>query len=192
MKFSVSNVIVAVMLLALGWAFGSKDREPQVVTVRDTVAYRIYAHRLDQARIETEGLRARLEDVEARPPRVVTHTDTLVMPPDTVIRFVGVDSRGSLSIDMLISVPDSNKVERAPEYHAGIDISDCDDGYAIQDGTVVCDRARLGHLYLGINVGSETWGGAWWEPSYRSPWNAYAGHTGTEWVFGLRRGWRVF
>ena len=188
---SASNVIVGVILLALGWAFGSKDTPPQIVTVRDTVALKVYAQRLERARIETEGLRARLEDVQSRPPRTITHTDTLVLPPDTVFRFVTVDSRGSLSVDMLIQ-SGTNKVARAPELHAGMDVSDCDDGWAIQSGTVVCDRARLGHLYLGLNTGTEIWAGAWWEPSYRSPWNVYVGHTGSEWVAGLRRGWRIF
>ncbi|MEE8391873.1 MAG: hypothetical protein V3S14_13900, partial [Anaerolineae bacterium] len=105
-----------------------------------------------------------------------------------------VDSRGELSVEFLTPTPTADSVEvgyRA-ELSTGFDISGCDDGWAIQDGAVLCDRARLGHLFVFAQAGNRSLLGTMWTPSYRSPWSVTIAHTGSEWDIGIRRAWRLW
>ena len=179
-------VVAALVLLFFGKAWGER-REPEVVTRVDSVTPARYAETLAGMRLENDGLRARLRGIESRPPRVIVRTDTVVAPPDTVYRFVNVDSRGSLSVEVLHRA-DSVYV---PELHTGSDISDCDDGWQIRDGEVLCDKARLGHLYVGPWLSTHPALAVWWTPSYRSPWEASISYSG-KWEIGVRRGLRLW
>ena len=185
---AVSNIVAALLLLAVGHAFGQRSVPVQVISVRDTLAAAAYNDRVAELRIERDGFRARLEGVEARPPTVVYVTDTLVSRPDTVIRFVQVDPRGHLNVELLTK----RDSLYAPELHATVDVADCDDGFEVSADGVVCDRARLGHLSLAVTASQHPTLGLHWKPSYRSMWEASLGHTGNEWVFAVRRGWRLW
>lgn len=189
MRSSISNIVVGVILLALGFSLGARDRPPQIVTVRDTLTPVLYQQRIDRLTIEVEGLRAKLSGVNELRPQYIYVADTVVAPPDTVIRFVNVSDRGVLSVEYLTRADSL----LTPELHSGLDVSRCDDGWQIKDGTVLCDRARFGHLWAGVNLGTETFAGLWWSPSYRSGWTAYGGYAdGGRWVFGMARQWQLF
>lgn len=180
-------LVLALILLFVGRAWGEGATETVTVTRVDSVVPAEYERRVEALTLERDGIRARLEAIEARPPRIITRTDTLTIPPDTVIRFVAVDSRGSLSLDLL-TARDSLY---APELHEGIDISDCDEGYTIEAGEVTCDRAALGHLYVGPIASRRPSLALWWQPSFRSPWEAGVSYSGA-WDVWVRRGVRLF
>lgn len=192
MKGFAAVVMAAVAFMAgLGVAGAG---EPDVVTRVDTILPAAYAATLRGLRMDNDGLRARLEGVEDREPEVIVRTVERVLPPDTVYRFVNVDSRGRLGIELLTrpDVPDSLGNElRAPALYTGIDISDCDDGWQVRDGEVLCDSSQLGHLYVGPWLSRRPSVAVWWTPSYRSPWEASVGFSGS-WDFGLRRGVRAW
>lgn len=189
---SVTNIVTALILLSVGVAWGqSRGGSIQVVTVRDTLTAQAYSVRLTEMRVQRDGLRARLAGIGELQPTTIYVTDTLVSPPDTIIRFLRVDNRTqTLSIEFLM--PDSVTVGLRPELHTGFDISGCDDGWAIQDGTVLCDRARLGHLSLIADIGTTSTLGTIWTPSYRSPWSVTIAHTGSKLNIGVRRAWRLW
>lgn len=166
-------LVVAVVLVFVGKAWGSSQVDTVVRTQVDTVESGEYRAIAESYRIESEGLRARLEAVENRPPERIIRTDTVIQPPDTVLRFVTVNSRGRLAFELLLR----RDSLYAPEIHAGVDVSDCDEGYAVQDGQVVCDQARGGHLYAVVGAGVRyANSGIEWEPSYRSLWTFRAGY----------------
>lgn len=171
----------------VGRAVGESG-DPVVVTEVDTVTVERYGALVEELRLERDGLRARLEGIEARPPRVITRVDTLVPAPDTVVRFLSVDPRGRLSVEFL-TARDSLY---APELQRGIDVSDCDEGYTVQDGTVLCDRARFGHLYLGPRVSLDPALFARWVPSYRSPWEFGVVRYRDRWGFYGQRSVQIF
>lgn len=192
MKPSVSNVVVALILLFAGYATGQSRYGPtQIVTVRDTLASQLYAREVQRHRIAVEGWRARLEAVESRPPERIVITDTVIPAPDTVFSFVSVRD-GRVTSEALIRIGADSLDLRMPELNVGSDISDCDEGFEVSANGVVCDRAALGHLWVGPVLSMEPMLSAWWRPSYRSPWEVSVGFTGTEWQFGLRRGWKLF
>jgi hypothetical protein len=155
--------------------------------------------------MERDGLRARLEAVESRGPRIVIRTDTVVQPPDTVfLPILHASSRGRLTIPALVA--DTVDGYR-PEIWQGFDTSDCDEGWTVQGGVLVCDRARFGHLSWGIEasfanplLNQGLTGepliaglGVYWQPSYRSTWDVGA-TIGTDGRARLtiRKAWRWF
>lgn len=187
----MSNVVVALILVAVGAALGKAATPADVVTVTDTLAGQAYARRLARERLRTDGLRARLEGVQRLTPARVIVTDTVVPPPDTVLRFVSIKD-GQLSAEFLSTVSVSIDSGVASELHTGFDISECDDGFEVSASGVFCDPAQLGHLWIGPSVtNTDPMLSAWWRPSYRSPWEAWAGY-GTRLHLGLRYGVRLF
>lgn len=178
------HVVVAALILFAGKAWGEAG-EPTVVTEVDTVTTERYAGLVDELRLENNGLRARIEGIETRPPEVITRTDTLYLP--AVAHGTVRIEDGSLAVEVMVLEADSLRPAYRPELHQGIDVSDCDEGYSIQDGEVICDRAQLGHLYVGPWLSLKPALAVWWEPSYRSPWEAFVRYS-DEWDFGIRRG----
>lgn len=180
MKVSWTTVFGMVAAVAFGATFGPRDSVTHHVTQVDTVAPAEFYRAVTELAIEKEGLRARLEGRESRRPSVVVRTDTVVTPPDTVYDALRVTAAGTLTTSSLIRVaPDSV----TPELAQGIPIGDCDEGLYVANGEVVCDRARFGHLHVLANVSLSAKqaeitfapevsarSGAYWEPSYRSPW----------------------
>lgn len=160
-----------------------------------------YEARLEALTIDRDGWRARFEGVVSVMPDTVYRVDTLVLPPDTVLRFVSVDSRGRLSVELL-TTPSNFAQDSAsapdlpggmqPELRTGYDVSECDEGFSLEGGTVACDRSRLGHLYVGVEASRHPSLTAWWVPSYRSPWSAGISFDGERWDGYVRRGLRLW
>lgn len=190
--WSASNVVAVLAALGVGVTFGPDDSPPPVPPQVDSVAPQRLVEEVRGLRLENDGLRARLESREARQPRTIVRTDTVYqrLPPDTVYEALRVEG-GRLSTGLLFR-RDSVWV---PELHRNIDVSDCDEGWSMAAGEVVCDRARFGHLFLGGELALRPWVGVWWEPSYRSAWSVHVGYTGRQdqpWTLGVRGGWQVF
>lgn len=174
-------LVIALLLLlaggALGGTLGAKFGSRSIVnTITETVIQEVtpqeYQDLLAEHSLEPGGLRGFIEGIQERPPRVITIVDTLIPPPDTVFRFATVDSRGFLSLEML-SLRDSLYV---PQLRTEVNVSDCDEGYSINNGRVVCDIARFGHLYAVPGAGLRgAFAGLEWERSYRSSWQFSAG-----------------
>ena len=173
MKVSWSNVFVLVAAVGLTASLVQRDVERIVVTHTDTieVAPAAWVAERDSLLLEAaKGLQ--------RAPRVIVRTDTLVQAPDTIVEIFLVDETGSATISTLVQADSLY----APEIHKGVFVGDCDDGFGWQAGTVVCDKARFGHLYGGVELGAVIQSlsslsfapniGIYWEPSYRSPWRA--------------------
>ena len=123
-------------------------------------------------RQSASGLRARIRGLENRVPVVVHRTDTILVPPDTVFETVVLSAAGTLTLSTL------NLRNQTAEVQQGIPVADCDDGFVIQASGVICNKARLGHLYL-FGSASSTLGsaGAYWTPAYRSTLRISAGYT---------------
>ena len=141
--------------------------------------------RLASERRTSDGLRARLAAIGQRQPDTVFVTDTLIPAPDTVMSFISV--RGSrLTTQWLIG--DSL---RAPSLTVTT-VGDCDDGFEVSAAGVLCDRARLGHLWIGpLYQHTDPMLAAWWKPSYRSAWELGVGY-GTQLHVFIRYGLRLF
>lgn len=191
-------VVLVALAVFVGKAWGGAGRSGDVVTRVDTVAPADYQDQLRAFYMERDGLRARLEGIENRAPEVIVITDTVITPPDTVYSFVNVDSRGDLTMEVLAVtesgsvVPDSTPIRYRPALHTGIDISDCDDGWQIRGGAVTCNRARLGHLWIGPELSRSPSFSLWWKPNLRSPWEIAALYNGNGWDFNVRRGVKIW
>ena len=167
----------------------------------DTVPPAQLLEEVEGLRQDNLGLRERLSGWEERGPRTITRTDTLVQPPDTVLTFVAMSGGGIISTPVLI-VSDSVQMYR-PELWR-FDTSGCDDGWVVQSGSLICNRSRLGHLWLGLDsrVDYQSEGGktaligaigAHWRPSYRSNWDAYLTiGTDSRLQMGVRKRWQLF
>lgn len=194
---ALTVAVLVALAVFVGKAWGGAGRTVEVVTRVDTVAPADYQDQLRAFYLERDGLRARLEGIESRAPEMIVITDTVITPPDTVLSFINVDSRGDLTLEVLTVtesgglVPDSTPFRYRPALYTGIDISDCDEGWQIRAGAVTCDRARLGHLWVGPELARSPGVAAWWRPSYRSQWEAGVSWSGS-WDFSLRRGVRVW
>jgi hypothetical protein len=182
----IPQFVIGLLLVAVGYSF-ARAGEPTVVTVTDTVTVDEYKSIADDLLIERDGLLSRLRGITERAPEVVYVVDTLIAAPDTVIRFVTVDGSGRLSYEML-SARDSLY---APEIRSRINVSNCDDGYQVLNGSVLCNKALLGHLWVGAGIWGEPQIMAWWRPSYRSSWELGVGY-GTSLSLGARFGFRIF
>ena len=210
---SLSNVLWGVAFVALGATFApARDR---VATFEVTRIVRLPAGQFGDSvadlPLEADGLRARLAGREERYPQTILVTDTLVLPPDTVIQVLRVNSEGNLTTGLLI-VQDSAETElRAPEIHRDIPVGDCDDGWSWSAGQVVCDRSRFGHLsaFVDIRLAADVRLlsspqepapaafvpaiGAYWERSFRSPWRASVSLDSQGRVaLGVTRGFQLF
>ena len=184
------------ILVALAFFIGrGTTPDPVVVTRVDTIPPTELLANLRALQIEHAGALNRLRARETVRPRVITRTDTLIPPPDTVLVAVRVDARGHAAMGIEIKADSLYK----PELHDGIDLADCEDGGTWDaSGEVVCDRARLGHLYAGFDITAGLDGavgatGLWWQPSYRSGWNASL-TLDTDGILkaGVRKAWRLF
>lgn len=135
--------------------------------------------RLEEMLRERDGLvdqlRARIRGLESRPPIVIERVDT-VIDVRTVPVIVGAvaDRRGRL--DVLRAAPADSVGLRRPEIARQIDLSRCDDGWALDGARVVCDVPRLGHLTAVARLGAAWPGepvgsiGLRWTPYYRATW----------------------
>lgn len=157
------------------WLRGCTIPEPSVLTVVREIPSEELERKIQDLTIERDGLRARLEAVEAREPRIV-YRDTTVyveIPVPVCSEVVAVDDRGQLSAGVFSRV-DGGWQRSMP---TGIDVSDCDEGFSFGPEGVTCDRARFGHLDLALGArlvlpeqvpAGEI--GLAWRPSYRSTW----------------------
>jgi len=200
-------VVAALLVLSfsVGYAVKPDGRVGPGPDRTDTVSAARYQRMVLNLQRERDGLRARLEAVESRGPRIITRTDTVVQPPDTVfLPIISASARGKLTLPALIA--DTLDGYR-PEIWQGFDVSDCDDGWSVQNGVLVCDRPRLGHLSWGLQVGfgmdflsrtavadpviAEL--GLWWQPTYRSTWDVGTS-LGTDGRARLtvRKAWRLW
>lgn len=179
--------IVLILALVLGILLGrcSTDRPtytPPAVPVVDSLPgdhWRAEAERLEGLLRERDGLvdqlRARIRGLESRPPIVIERVDT-VIDVRTVPVIVGAvaDRRGHL--DVLRAGPADSVGLRRPEIARHIDLSRCDDGWALDGARVVCDTPRLGHLTAVARLGAASPGepvgsiGLRWTPYYRATW----------------------
>lgn len=194
-------LVLVALAVFVGRAWGGAGKSGDVITRVDTVAPADYQDQLRAFYMERDGLRARLEGIESRAPEVIVITDTVVTAPDTVYSFVNVDSRGELSIEVLTRaddatevgsmLPDSTPIRYRPSLYTGIDISDCDDGFQLRAGEVLCNRSRLGHAWVGPELSRSPSVSLWWKPNYRSPWEAGVSFSGS-WNFSIRRGIQVW
>src|SRR5690606_28622753 len=140
------------------------------------------AERLEGLLRERDGLvaelRARIRGLETRAPVVIERVDT-VIDVRTVPVIVGAVADRAGRLDLLRAAPADSAGMRRPEIARAIDLSRCDDGWALDGARVVCDVPRLGHLTavarLGLArdpAGIEPIGavGLRWTPYYRATW----------------------
>lgn len=185
MKFSVSNVAVALGMLLLGAWCGPRPEPPpaEVITRVDTVPPTELLETIRNGALENTRLNRIIRGYESRPPVTITRTDTLIAPPDTVLMpLVKVEGQTLLLAPL---IADSTGPMLRPELHR-FDVSGCDDGFTWNAGEFICDKPRFGHLSLfaeaslstatsKINFRPEAYAGAEWTPTHRSPWRVRMG-----------------
>lgn len=156
---------------------------PTVPTVDSlpSAYWRAEVERLTELLAERDGLvdqlRARIRGLETRAPVVIERVDTVV-DVRTVPVIVGAVADRAGRLDLLRAAPADSAGMRRPEIARAIDLSRCDDGWALDGSRVVCDTPRLGHLTAFARLG-----GAWdpgiapvgsvglrWTPYYRATW----------------------
>lgn len=97
-------------------------------------------------------LRARIRGLETRAPVVIERVDTVIDVREVpVIVGAVADRRGRLDL-LRAGAADSTGMRR-PEIARAIDLSRCDDGWALDGSRVVCDTPRLGHLTAVARLG---------------------------------------
>ncbi len=186
---SVRRIALALFFVFVGMAFAWAVNPRVVVPVESSVTPAQIAELTARWRMRTDGLRARLEGVQVLKPDTVYVTDTLVTPPDTVYSFVSVRDGVVRTVALLPSPIDSLRTPVATVSRFG----DCDDGLEVSESGVVCDPARLGHLWAGPVLSRSPALSVWWRPSYRSPWEASLEWIGGDrWDLRVRRGLRIF
>ena len=193
--FALACVCALVGFFAYGVGRGHSPSGGEGRPVTVPVEQAAYEARVEALTIDRDGWRARFEGVTTLMPDTVYVVDTLVQAPDTILRFVSVDSRGRLGIELLTrpalptdvgnTVPDYERWQ--PELHAGIDISACDEGWSVEGGVVACDRPRFGHASLAAVASRSPSIALLWTPSWRSPWEAGISFDGQRWDFRVRR-----
>lgn len=163
--------------------------EPVIQTVVREVTPQALLDTIEDLRIERDGLMARLRGVEEREPATIYVVDTLVPPPDTILRFMHVDSRGYLTYERLTALDGLY----APSLVSRISVFDCDDGYQVDVRGVTCDRAVLGHLYLrgGARTASPYVELAW-RRTIRSRWELAIGFDRDGLYAGISASLRIF
>lgn len=183
------------LLLATGILAFAAGRDsaptPPVITVVDTVVPEAFVEALEASQTEVGTLRARLEGVSVLQPSTIIRTDTVFTPPDTVVQSFRL-SNGTLTIAPLIR-RDSVWVPEISTYT----VDNCDESVSFQNGQVVCDPARLGHIWAGLGVMAGTDGvfptlATMWKPSYQSPWLASVMTTGVRHSIWVQRSIQIF
>ena len=187
---ALTVAVLVALAVFVGKAWGGAGRTVEVVTRVDTVAPADYQDQLRAFYLERDGLRARLDGIESREPTVIVITDTVIQPPDTIYSFINVDDGGDLTLEVLTPAVNTPGMV-TPSLYTGIDISDCDEGWQVRAGAVLCNRARLGHLWVGPELSRSPGFAAWWRPSYRSPWEASVAWDGAC-DFRVRRGVKIW
>lgn len=193
------TAFVVILLAAYAYGrWGKPDRPPKIVReiVTRQVVPEAFQRAVGELVLDNRGLRARLEGVERRPPRVVLQTDT-VLRVDTVLHVLR--NSGGLVNSVSVIGDSVTVMER------GIDLRDCDDGWGYSGGVWSCDPARFGHLALfgGIQgtldglgpdakIGAEPLIGLRWRPSYRSEWDVRLSRTWDAWQAQITRGLRIW
>mgnify|MGYP001209303554 FL=1 len=186
--------LAVVAALAVGYlagrcADGPAPYAPPATPVVDSLPashWRAEADRLADLLAERDGtldrLRARIRGLESREPAVVERVDT-VIDVRSVPVVVGVVADRSGRLDVLRASPADSVGLRRPEIARAVDLSRCDDGWALDGSRVVCDVPRLGHLTAFARLGyargpdrSEPVGsiGVRWVPYYRATWGVEA------------------
>lgn len=184
------RAVLLIAALVLGGLIGrcSSPRPayvpPTVPTVDSLPAthWRAEVERLEDLLREREGLvdrlRAQIQGLEERAPVVVERVDTLVEVRHVPVILGAVADRSG-RLDLLRAGPADSAGLRVPEIARRIDLSRCDDGWALDAGRVVCDLPRWGHLTAVARLGyargldgSEPVGsiGVRWVPYYRATW----------------------
>lgn len=192
MKEGVKAVVLAVAVGVIAFMFGRDTApKPTVVTQIDTVIPQAFQDALQDARLEVGSLRSRLEGIRPVTPVTILRTDTLVLPPDTVVQFFRITG-GQITVAPLVR-RDSLWAPEISTYRVG----NCDESLSFQDGQLICDPARLGHLWLGLGVDAGTDGvyptlAAMWKPSYRSPWFVSMQSTGIRHSLWVQRSVQIF
>jgi hypothetical protein len=171
------RVLIALLFWLAGYHVASRRPISQPSTTVSTYGVLQLSERLERERARVTGLRAQLEGLESRAPDTLYIVDTIVMPPDTVFETVTV--RDGTLVSSWITRLEEGWSPRISVYT----VRGCDEGYSLTGGTVVCDRARAGHLYATAELesGRATLGLAWTR-SNDSPWY---------FTFGYDGGWRV-
>lgn len=199
---------LATLFLARGCERPAEVRTELVVDTASAALWRARHDRLAREHADSVGLlekaRRAAAGIERRTPARVVVYDTVVdLRRDTVILYAQQDARGRLTIGA--GVPDS--AGHRPVEARGISIGDCDDGWSIRGTSVVCNRARLGHLSVIVRGGVEVQAldypalrpepalatGLRWQPSYRSTWAVEATAEPSGRVkLQVERGFRLF
>jgi len=158
--------IATVAALALGVLIGrcSTDRPaytPPAVPVVDSLPgdhWRAEVERLEALLQERDGLvdqlRARIRGLEERAPVVIERVDTVIDVREVPV-IVGAVADRSGRLDVLRVGPADSAEKRRPEIARGIDLSRCDDGWALDGELVVCDVPRFGHLAAVTRLGAD-------------------------------------
>lgn len=182
--------LAAIFALALGFvagrcAGGPDPYSPPSTPVVDSLPashWRAEAERLASLLSDRDGMVSRLRDrirgLEAREPVVIERVDT-VIDIRTVPVVVGAVADRYGRLDILRAGPTDSAGLRRPEIARAVDLSRCDDGWALDGARVVCDVPRLGHLTAFARPGI-TWDreriapvgtiGLRWVPYYRATW----------------------
>src|SRR5690606_19815445 len=155
---------------------------PPAVPVVDSLPgahWRAEVERLEEMLRERDGtvdrLRARIRCLEERAPVVVERVDTLVEVRHVPVILGAVAARSG-RLDLLRAGPADSVGLRRAEIARAIDLSRCDDGWALDAGRVVCDVPRWGHLTAVARLGAAWPGepvgsiGLRWTPYYRATW----------------------
>jgi len=171
------RVIIALLLWLAGYHVASRGTISQPSITVSTYDVLQLSERLKQERARVTGLRARLEGLESRAPDTVYIVDTIVTPVDTVFETVTV--RDGALVSSWVARLEEGWSPRVSVYN----VRGCDEGYSLTGGTVVCDRARAGHLYATAELESGRAAlGLAWTRSNDSPWY---------FTFRYDGGWRV-
>ena len=187
MKVSWTNVAAVIAAVAITTSLV----EPEVITLRETVT--------DTVIVSPDTFMKELKQIQPEgavvTPRVIVRTDTLVQPPDTVLKVLRLDAAGTISSSILISADSL----WTPELHYFQPPRNCDDGVGWSNGAVICDTARFGHLHTFVelygvypSLSLQPKLGIYWEPSYRSVWRVSGGISTDGAFVGVSRGYRLF
>lgn len=216
-EWRVAGAIVLLSALALGLGYKATHRMPPPVVRVDTAsaaAWRQVAEKRQAELTLRDGVIGRLKDelegLEQRKPQRIVVYDTVIPPAetrrDTVLRYL-VATGGRVSVGALL--PEDSAGGRRPVELQRIDVRDCDDGFAIAATGTICNRARWGHLELGVGVNASVrlapvgelpqaaaLAGARWRPSFRSTFearaHAAAGTQGPRLEVGVWKGVRLW
>lgn len=152
MKLAI-KIALALLLLTAVYVAG-RESIPPPETVTDTISLRLAERRAERAELEADGLRSRLRGLREIPPDTVFIIRDSIAPPDTVYRYLAMDSHQRIETMRLAEYDSIRGVYTDNRIMAGIDVSRCDDGWSIGQNTeLVCNTPVFGHLFAFINLG---------------------------------------